>query len=136
MLTAWPAPEAYSSIPTPITMAPTARQTPHITRSTNTRATLAASTVPHHDECGWFRMAQLADRIRQGEAGRSWLGAIVFGGGLAGIAGLLVYLALLVAATDSAILAMPESDYMSGAQVARQSAFKTLLPLATDFIDP
>ena len=39
-------------------------------------------------------------------------------------------------ATPGATPGLYVIDYMSGAQVARQSAFKTLLPLATDFIDP
>ena len=53
---------------------------------------------------GWLR-----GRVRKAEGYDGWLGSTLFGGGLVGVAGIVGYLAALVAATNNAIIAAPES---------------------------
>lgn len=55
----------------------------------------------------WF-LGWLHGRVRVAE-GSSWLSAVVLGGGVIGVAGILGYAGALVAATNSAILAAPET---------------------------
>ena len=53
---------------------------------------------------GWLR-----GRVRTAEGKDGWLGAVLFGGGLVGVAGIVGYLGALVAATNSTIISAPES---------------------------
>ncbi len=56
----------------------------------------------------WF-LAYLRRRVRASEGEHGWLGSVLFGGGLLGLGGVVLYLATLVAATNSSIVAAPEA---------------------------
>lgn len=56
----------------------------------------------------WF-LADLRRRVHASEGDHGWLGSAAFGGGLVGLGGVVLYLAMLVAATNSSIGAAPEA---------------------------
>jgi len=56
----------------------------------------------------WF-LGDLHRRIRAAEANGGWVGSVVLAGGAVGLAGVLVYLSILIAATNETIASAPET---------------------------
>jgi len=92
------------------------------TSPTDTPASIAANYLTNRDEIrlgttfalvGVFLaicfLGYLRERVRNAEGQRGWLGSVAFGGGVISVSAIVVYLAVLVAATNASIANAPET---------------------------